>query len=660
MLNQKNLSNKRLSLTSIGLLIVSIFLIFGARIIVSQLSLMAVLSTPELFAYVPAFCVAGYVLMAAGVAGFLYVGLRSRFQVDTQRIKTQSRKLKFSIVALTCLMMCTSFLMTAPIVSANTVATTGYYLATPLPIADWYLGNYSTGNIFAINGSSWANLMTYPAAAPWASVTGNYTAVWENVLAATSYGTIYAKEVAFPLSLHTTIPNNTQVICNYQGVTYTFTNSTNSMGSPYTVETGAVKYDTTMYTAKDSGNRILWSSTDAANLLTTTLTYGDIFVKGNLTVSDTFYIPSYRTIDGDGQITLAANSNCNILENLNPTTGNTGITVKNVIFEGNKDSQTLGYGVYFKNVSYTTIQQLTTNNFKNDGIYLDNTGIVTDGYNGRSYAKILDSTANNNDGCGINVKSARYFCEVSGNTANLNAQSGVVVYDAYMSVIDSNTACYNTIHGLYLNLGAENTISNNIIGANTQKGFELYACFENSITGNTITANNIGLRVYASYGNQIVANILRDNQLSNLDIEHIQSDNNTVAENTLTNIITYGTDYGARVLTSGCENNKIINNNFANYDVAAITSASASLLIEGNEGFCTEYTGSIAVDNTNNVFIDHLLVGYCQSAFLSLEYTTGNGYASVMWVNNNASRIQVFFSAAVNGTLHYELHRYVP
>jgi hypothetical protein len=232
---------------------------------------MAVLSAPELFAYVPAFCVAGYVLMAAGIAGFLYVGLRSRFQVDTQRIKTQSRKLKFSIVALTCLMMCTSFLMTAPIVSANTVATTGYYLATPLPIADWYLGNYSTGNIFAINGSSWANLMTYPAAAPWASVTGNYTAVWENVLAATSYGTIYAKEVAFPLSLHTTIPNNTQVICNYQGVTYTFTNSTNSMGSPYTVETGAVKYDTTMYTAKDSGNRILWSSTNQTGLQDTVL-----------------------------------------------------------------------------------------------------------------------------------------------------------------------------------------------------------------------------------------------------------------------------------------------------------------------------------------------------------------------------------------------------
>ena len=289
MFNQKNLSTKRLSLTSIALLIVSIFLIFGSRIIVSQLSLMAVLSAPELFAYVPAFCITGYVFMAAGIAGFLYIALRSRFQVDKQQIKVQSRKLKFSIVALTCLMMCTSFLMTAPIVSANTVATTGYYLATPLPIADWYLGNYSTGNIFAINGSSWANLMTYPAAAPWASVTGNYTAVWENVLAATSYGTIYAKEVAFPLSLHTSIPNNTQVICNYQGVTYTFANSTNSMGSPYTVEAAAVKYDTTMYTAKDSGNRILWSSTNATQVINndkslnhTTRTVGEkiiIFIK---------------------------------------------------------------------------------------------------------------------------------------------------------------------------------------------------------------------------------------------------------------------------------------------------------------------------------------------------------------------------------------------
>jgi hypothetical protein len=333
MFNQKNLSTKRLSLTSIALLIVSVFLIFGARIIVSQLSLMAVLSAPELFAYVPAFCVAGYVFMAAGIAGFLYIALRSRFQVDTQQIKVQSRKLKFSIVALTCLMMCTSFLMTAPIVSANTVATTGYYLATPIPIADWYIGNYSTGNVFAINGSSWANLMTYPTPAPWASVTGNYTAVWENVLAATSYGTIYAKEVAFPLSLHTTIPNNTQVICNYQGVTYKYINSASSLGSPYTISVGQGP-NAGYYLAQDSGDRICFTSTNyenaAQNALNNTPSGGKVVFNGNFVKYDSspLLIASNISVSVQGSIKLASTAtNGIIFQNLNSATGDSNIHI---------------------------------------------------------------------------------------------------------------------------------------------------------------------------------------------------------------------------------------------------------------------------------------------------------------------------------------------
>lgn len=297
---------KKLALGSICLIVISIALILFGRIVIGQLGLMAVLSWPELIAYAPAFCVAGYVLMGVGVAGFVYLGLRSRFTVDTQQVKTQGKRLKVLVAVSACALIVFSCFATPQIVSANTVATTGYYLATPLPIADWYLGNYSTGNIFAINGTSWANLMTYPTPAPWAADTGNYTKVWVDVLASISYGSIYAKEVAFPLSLQSTIPLNVQVICNYRGVTYTYVNVASSLGSPYTVSVGQ-GINNGFYIAADSGNRIVITSTNAATIQTqvyTSLPHGGSVYFKDLKPIQTVTIPANIaiTIEYQGEI----------------------------------------------------------------------------------------------------------------------------------------------------------------------------------------------------------------------------------------------------------------------------------------------------------------------------------------------------------------------
>lgn len=42
-------------------------------------------------------------------------------------------------------------------VGKASITTTNYYLDTPLPIADYYIGKYSNGSYFAINGSNWDN-----------------------------------------------------------------------------------------------------------------------------------------------------------------------------------------------------------------------------------------------------------------------------------------------------------------------------------------------------------------------------------------------------------------------------------------------------------------------------------------------------------------------
>lgn len=54
------------------------------------------------------------------------------------------------------------------------ITTTDYYLDTPLPIADYYIGVYSNGSYFAINGSNWDNFL----------VSTNFTDVMSTCLAA--------------------------------------------------------------------------------------------------------------------------------------------------------------------------------------------------------------------------------------------------------------------------------------------------------------------------------------------------------------------------------------------------------------------------------------------------------------------------------------------
>jgi TRAP-type C4-dicarboxylate transport system permease small subunit len=88
------LKTNRLSLTSIGLLAVSLSLIFGSRILVSHFGLQAVMDgawTPEtLGAFTISISIIGYALMIAGAglfAKFLYSALKAKFQFDKQRVK---------------------------------------------------------------------------------------------------------------------------------------------------------------------------------------------------------------------------------------------------------------------------------------------------------------------------------------------------------------------------------------------------------------------------------------------------------------------------------------------------------------------------------------------------------------------------------------------
>lgn len=60
---------------------------------------------------------------------------------------------------LTIIGIATIILTLAGQVRSTGIATGSYYLDTPLPIADFYVGEYSNGTYFAINGSNWQNFL---------------------------------------------------------------------------------------------------------------------------------------------------------------------------------------------------------------------------------------------------------------------------------------------------------------------------------------------------------------------------------------------------------------------------------------------------------------------------------------------------------------------
>jgi hypothetical protein len=334
---------KKLSLVGIALLVASIALIFLSKLAVNQVAFNLFLMSSftdvaALNMYTLLFAVAGYVLMAAGAALFVYVAWRSRFVVDAPTVKRQLRVL---IVAVAVLLVTLSLFCTQ-VASANSLATTGYYLATPYSPYDWLIGKFSTGTTYAINGSNWANMMTWPTPAPWADYAGNSSAVIEAALAASTAGTVYLKEVAFDYDC--TIPANVQVIENLNGLTRVFVDDSESQGSPYTVSVDTV--NPTFYTVQDCADRyiISWTSTNASYVFNSALaTNNKVHVKDGIYTIKTTICPSNgSSLIGESWNTKLvrdaslADSIIAVGRNIGSYASTSNVTISNIELDGNK------------------------------------------------------------------------------------------------------------------------------------------------------------------------------------------------------------------------------------------------------------------------------------------------------------------------------------
>lgn len=422
MLNQKNLSNKRLSLISIGLLTLSLFLLISTvsaqtdnwqtspDFATANNNLMWQLApnqpAPQQGEYVWVIPVENntpltpppepdntwtYIILGASVFFVLLT--------TVNLVKTKHIKINKGATLLTVCLLSISMFTILPMTAADQTEKTGYKLATPTGEWDYQIRNYTDSTYGVVRGSDWANLMTYvgssggsPITPPWAGFTDDAEAVWDAIFSTIEYGVVYGKEVA-PVNAsgldvwQSGIPDNVEVVSSYQGNEYKFTNPTNTAGSPYTVSVGAKVMDG-YYTAEDSKGRILWSSTDASTLIQSTisaLSRGIIFISEGTFYASNINTTSLITIMGAGEYktNIVRNADKPIF-NLKECTGTANNQRYTIISDMTLDGGNVAYDdcvIYADQIKECTFKNLDFANCAGDAFYITGTNAVRSFWN---------------------------------------------------------------------------------------------------------------------------------------------------------------------------------------------------------------------------------------------------------------------------------------
>jgi parallel beta-helix repeat protein len=597
---------KKLSLVGIALLVASIALIFLSKLAVNQVAfnlflLSSFTDVAALNMYTLLFAVAGYVLMAAGAALFVYVAWRSRFVVDAPTVKRQLRVL---IVAVAVLLVTLSLFCTQA-ASANSLATTGYYLATPYSPYDWLIGKFSTGTTYAINGSNWANMMTWPTPAPWSDYAGNSTQVIEAALAATTAGTVYLKEV--PMNYSLTIPANVQVIENVNGLTRVFIDDAESQGSPYTVSVDTVQ--TTYYTVQDCADRyiISWTSTEFITTINKALNNtgesggGVVYVSKtiNATYSTAIKI-HYSNVHLIGEAgNHLYHTGIDYCLNISPVIVGAAVSgideyLSNVLVEGlnitsSGGAEADGITVTFlkdsiirNNFIYNTTEEgialYDSVRLKVHGNYLENCGTLSSPTNPAIEVKETE----------LNLHA--YDSQIYGNTIVNPKRTGILVYgttgtkvfdnlilnSSELTSVDNNCAAIMVMSGVASNakniVVQHNTINNSRWYDIVAQGFNPYSVQDLRIENN-ILANCRKTSIYLLINQFNDRSVVSDNTIKNAAVVGVLLQNVTgmTIRNNVIVESPYGTGEGNSIsVYSGSNDNKISGNTICHSAVGSV------------------------------------------------------------------------------------------
>ncbi len=555
----KNKMTSKLNLKTLGIIAVSIMLVvFGQFFAVFIPSLIAIGTGQfSILTYATIQQNASWAMWvspAVGLAVIAAVLVRSRCKFDVKLTKRQFVKLS----AFFAVVVAFSMVASQPLVRATVTATSGFVLDIPISQFDYLIGAQSTTQFYVINGSNWDCLTQGVGSTVWAGYQNNLTKLEELSLAATTNGTVYLSGVKFAYGL--TVPINVQVVENVGGLTRTFINPANTVGSTYTVTIDSTR--STYYLAQDSQGRICYETTDCGALLRSVISLSPAKIEvgaGNFV----WNTKDSRTIEGTANRCVFTVENMTGLifqgAGMGKTNINVPIDTSEVIYVGNN-----AYNLTFSDMSFYQPDTVTAGNIfgiRNDGAstlgLISNVLITRILTSNTAHDPVTFQQAN-----AINVRvednvflnCRRYGVSVSLSTTPYVKTSDIWISNNNITAKASNQYPAIWQHGTYYgctdlhiigndisNFGAEGVQFQGVVNSSFVEGNRIYNCSKYTTTAPGITLDYTEHSVIAN-------NIIFDCYQG---IAEANSDYNTITGNDLTLNTVKSQVTGAHTVISG-------------------------------------------------------------------------------------------------------------
>ncbi|MGB4967319.1 MAG: NosD domain-containing protein, partial [Candidatus Saccharimonadales bacterium] len=334
-------------------------------------------------------------------------------------------------------------------------------------------------------------------------------------------------------------------------------------------------------TLKDSADYVTDGTDDQTeiNAALSAAAGGKVYLtEGTYTVSAAISVPNNTTLSGAGTgtvVTIANAFNTTVNAITNTTTGGngTGIVIQSLKLDGNRANQTSGTmnGIYLNGAGSGTgasavlgnkVANIVASNWSNVGIYL----------NASSNNILTSNTTQNNSNRGIYLNASSNNNTLTSNLSIGNAGYGFNINSSSNNTLTGNTSQGNGGSNFYINAASAaangNTFTGNTSQGGSSNGFYVsgnmtYAVNNNTFAGNSVQNNLLpGFSFEMSHYNTIGSNKLSDNggSVNNNALYFVDSDNNTVTGNSVTDSTATGTNYAINITDAASTSNYLANN----------------------------------------------------------------------------------------------------